>query len=565
MIYTKRARFFTSILCSIPSIVFVYSPVLIVMTIIGVAMPFVSGNLIDCLAYGRSPHLTLLILSVLLLLKAFLVPMLQGYISKCSRNVEIDLQLRTLDATMKLKPCQLSKLVEGELVAKLSRDVLAIGGFVRGFYPRVLQAVVMMVVAGFVLFTKSPVLSIAFIVIFPLFIIIFSPFANKFSKNSHRVRLQSDSSFTSLFNYLMTLPLLRVLSAERQFAEVPSTAFQELKRGNDESDGLNVKFGFLLGLMLVLGEISIVGFASFLAAQGTIHVGDVVVYQMLFITAIQSVQGIINLLPEMSAIREGADSLCEVLRTPPQKSGTYCVDKLESVIFDNVSFAYPSNPAHPIIENYSAEFKSGSVIGFTGSNGSGKTTILKLVVNALEPQKGKIFVNGHPFDDINLGDFRSHIGIVSQDSLLVTGTIRDNITLRNSDLTDNDINNALALSGFDEVVKRLPDGLDALVGNNIRNLSGGERQRLAIARAIIRNPLILVLDEATNHLDIDTRKQFVSIVDKLRQGRIIFFAGHDEEMSRICDLTISSHALTGERCAANECSLRLKQKQHKEQ
>ena len=174
-----------------------------------------------------------------------------------------------------------------------------------------------------------------------------------------------------------------------------------------------------------------------------------------------------------------------------------------------------------------------------GANGVGKSTLLKLAVNALEPQRGEILVNGHPFSEIDLPAFRRHIGVVAQDNLILTGTIRDNITLRNPNFSPDDVNRALALSGFDAVVKRLPKGLDTTVGNQIRSLSGGERQRLAIARAIIRDPFILVLDEATNHLDGESRKTFAGLVTRLRPGRLILIAGHDPELDKLCDVKIS--------------------------
>lgn len=528
-----------SLLAAERGIISVYSPLMIILSVAGTAVPFATGRFIDALAYRQSPAAPFAILAALTILKTVLSPLLQRFICKCSRAIETGLQFRILAATMDLEPSRLASVENGEIVAKLSRDTYAVGGFVRGFFPRVLQSVVMMFTAGCALYARSPILAISFIAFFPLAILAFSPFAGKFADNSHRVRLYGDTSFSALFDFLMSLPMLRMMDAERRFADIPSDALGKLKEGNDESDALSVRFGFLLGLLLVIGEVTVLGVAGIMAAKGRIPIGDVVLYQMLFITSIQSVQGVISLLPELAAVREGVDSLCESQERTSPGNGHIRIEKFEGLRFRHVTFAYPGASDRPVIKNFSAEFRAGGIVGLSGANGVGKSTLLKLAVNALEPQHGEILINGHPFQDVDLTGFRRRIGIVSQDNLIITGTIRDNITLRNPEFTQSDIDRALSLSGFDAVVKRLPDGLDTLVGNTRRTLSGGERQRLAIARAIIRDPIILVLDEATNHLDAESRERIVRLADNLRLGRLILIAGHDAGLDRICDVKIS--------------------------
>ena len=132
-------------------------------------------------------------------------------------------------------------------------------------------------------------------------------------------------------------------------------------------------------------------------------------------------------------------------------------------------------------------------------------------------------------------DFRDRIGVVLQESLILPGTIRDNITLRKSRISEDDINKAMRLTGFDAVVRRLPNGLDTIIGFNSRNLSGGESQRLAITRAIVRDPTILILDEATNHLDKDSRQLLLELVRSLKHNRITFIVGHSKDVEEICD------------------------------
>lgn len=535
----KRIRFLLEEVSSAPGIMLFYSPMLIALTLVGVAVPFATGRLIDALAYHQAPCRPFAALAALLISHALFTPLLQRFISSRSRDIETRLQFRALESAMALAPAALARIQSGELVSKLSRDTYAVGSFVRGFFPRLLQAVVMMFTAGCALYARSPVLAVSFMAFFPLAILVFSPFAGKFAGNTHRIRVCGENSFCALFDFLMTLPMLRMMDAERRFADIPAAAFRKLKDGNDESDALSVRFGFLLGLLLVIGEVAVLGFAGTMAARGRIPVGDVVLYQMLFITAIQSIQGVISLMPELAAVREGVDSLCETLERTRPCDGHVRIDRLEKISFRHVTFAYPGADDRPVIRDFSADLPAGGIIGLSGANGAGKSTLLRLAVNALEPQHGEITVNGHPFREIDLTAFRRRIGIVSQDNLIITGTIRDNITLRNPDFTQADIDRALSMSGFDATVKRLPDGLDTIVGSQVRSLSGGERQRLAIARAVIRDPIVLILDEATNHLDAESREKIVKLANSLRSGRLILIAGHDPELEKLYDREIS--------------------------
>ena len=531
----RRTRFLVSVILTSPLIVFVYSPLLVALTVAGIAVPFATGRFITSLVCGMSPVAPFVLLAALLTLRAVMTPCLQRFILSRSRDIELNLQRRVLDAVMDFSPSELAPLADGTLVAKLTRDAYAVGGFVSGLYPRLLGAVVTMFAAGIALHSRSPALSLSFVAFIPLCIVLFIPFARRFAANSHNVRTKSDHAFAVLFDSFRSLPFLRTLNAERRFAGSPRQSLGDFKDGNCAMDGLTVTFGALLGVFLVVGEIAVLGVAGAFAAKGVIPVGDVVIYQMLFLTAMQSVQGIVSLLPETAALREGVDSLNEIFAHAPPRRGGIRIDAVESLDFRNVTFAYPGAYAKPVVKDFSATFRVGNVIALVGANGTGKTTILKLATSALEPQSGEILINGSPLATLDTESFRYRVGIVFQDSLLVSGTVRDNITLRDPAFTQEDIDEAIALSGLEEVVKRLPLGLDTRVGLWGQSLSGGEMQRLAIARALIRKPSILVLDEVTNHLDMEARETFGRLLRSLTPGRIVLVVSHDPALINLCD------------------------------
>ena len=531
----RRTRFLASVILSSPLIVFVYSPLLVALTVAGIAVPFATGRFINSLVGGISPVAPFVLLAALLTLRAVMTPCLQRFILSRSRDIELRLQRRVLDSVMDFSPSELAPLADGTLVAKLTRDAYAVGGFVSGLYPRLLGAVVTMFAAGIALHSRSTALGLSFVALIPLCIVLFIPFARRFAANSHNVRTKSDHAFAVLFDSFRSLPFLRTLNAERRFADSPRQSLGDFKDGNCAMDGLTVTFGALLGVFLVVGEIAVLGVAGAFAAKGAIPVGAVVVYQMLFLATMQSVQGIVSLLPETAALREGVDSLNEIFAHAPPRRGGVRIDAVEGLEFRNVTFAYPGACAKPVVQDFSATFRVGNVVALVGANGTGKTTILKLATSALEPQSGEILVNGSPMTAIDTESFRRRVGIVFQDSLLVSGTIRDNITLRDPAFTQEDIDEAIALSGLEEIVKRLPLGLDTRVGLWGQSLSGGEMQRLAIARALIRKPSILVLDEVTNHLDVEARETFGKLLRSLAPGRIVLVVSHDPALINLCD------------------------------
>jgi len=521
-------------------VVFVYSPLLVAQTVAGIAIPFATGRFIDALVGGVAPIGQFAVLAALMLAKSVLTPCLQRFILSRARNIELKLQKRVLDAVMSFSPSELSPLANGELVAKLTRDAYAVGGFVSGLYPRLIVAIVTMFSSGMALYSRSAVLGISFMAFIPLAIVIFLPFARRFSENSHDVRKRSDCAFSTLFDFFNSLPFLRTLGAERRFADSPRYALAVLKDSSCTMDRLTVVFGALLGAILVVGEVAVLGVAGAFAAKGAIPVGDVVVYQLLFLAAMQSVQGIVSLLPETASLREGIDSLDEILLNPREcgRAGRSPLPDLhgrvETIEFRNVAFSYPGS-AGCVVKDFSATFRAGKTYALVGANGTGKTTLLKMATAALEPQSGEILVNGVPMIAIYEAAFRREIGIVFQDGLVVTGSVRDNITLRDPRFTDVEVMAAIRRVGLENVVKRLPGWLDTHLGLRGQTLSGGELQRLAFARALVRDPSVLVLDEVTNHLDAEARASFKKLLCELAPGRIVLLVSHDDTIIDLCD------------------------------
>ena len=249
----SRTRFLAAALLSSPPVVFLYTPLLVAQTVAATAIPFATGRFIDALVEGTPAVRPFLALAALSAASAAASAFLQRFILRHARKIELKMQNDVMAAAMDLAPSELSSLAGGELVAKLTRDAYAVGGFAGGLYPRLVTAVVTMAAAGFALHSRSTALCIAFVAFIPLAIAIFLPFARRFSANSRTVRARSDNSYIALFDFFRTLPFLRTLDAGRRFADAPRDALRALNGGNCATDSLTVAFGALLGGVLVAG------------------------------------------------------------------------------------------------------------------------------------------------------------------------------------------------------------------------------------------------------------------------------------------------------------------------
>lgn len=201
------------------------------------------------------------------------------------------------------------------------------------------------------------------------------------------------------------------------------------------------------------------------------------------------------------------------------------LDKIKGdVVFDNVSFSYEEEKE--VIKDVSFKVPSGSVTALVGSSGSGKSTIAGLAASFLTPQKGTITIDGIDLSNIELSSYRKYLGVVLQDDFLFEGSIKENILFPRPEATEEELQNAIKAAYVDEFTNRFEDGLDTLIGERGIKLSGGQRQRIAIARAVLANPKILVLDEATSNLDTESEGLIQKSLAELTKGRTTFVIAH---------------------------------------
>ena len=328
-----------------------------------------------------------------------------------------------------------------------------------------------------------------------------------------------------------TLGGIRVIkgfNAEAQehkvFEEGVEELFQNVKKSLTTTAFMTSSSTFLIGI----ATTGVMGYGGYKIMQGELTIGDLLMFTVLLGTMVAPIVQMSNIGSQLTEALAGLDRTEELMNMIPESDEEKRVLHLENVkgdmTFENVSFAYEEEKE--VLHNISFDVQSGSVVALVGSSGSGKSTIAGLAASFLNPQSGKITIDGKDMSIVNLNSFRQHLGVVLQDDFLFEGTIRENILFPRPNASDKELQQAIKAAYVDEFTDRFDDGMDTLIGERGIKLSGGQRQRIAIARAVLANPKILILDEATSNLDTESEALIQKSLAKLTEGRTTFVIAH---------------------------------------
>ena len=324
-------------------------------------------------------------------------------------------------------------------------------------------------------------------------------------------------------------------------------SLKEFKRANDELYKSAWKSQFLSGLMHPLmnfvgnvGYVCVAIFGGYLAIKGKISIGDIqafIQYNKQFTQPIGQIAQISGNLQSMVAAAERVFEFLEQGEEKDSKEDPVDIDNLKGNIeFDHVKFGYTDDRI--IIKDFSAKVKDGQKIAIVGPTGAGKTTIVKLLMRFYDLNSGKISIDGYDIKEFKKGTIRKKLGMVLQDTWLFSGSIKDNIKYGRPDASDNDVIEAAKAAHIHHFIKTLPNGYNMVLNEETSNVSAGQKQLLTIARVILADPKILILDEATSSIDTRTEIQIQSAMDNLMKGRTSFIIAHRLSTIKNADLIL---------------------------
>jgi ATP-binding cassette subfamily B protein/subfamily B ATP-binding cassette protein MsbA len=294
------------------------------------------------------------------------------------------------------------------------------------------------------------------------------------------------------------------------------------------------------GLLIAGVNVVIVWYGGYLNLIGRASIGDIMAFQWYTFLLLNPVWNIVNSFSELQRSLAAMERVFEVLAMdadkPDKPDAIDAPPVVHEIRFENVEFEY--RPGRPVVLDFNVTVPGGSVVALVGRSGAGKTTVTDLVARFHDPTRGRILVNGTDIRDFRLRTYRDLLAIVQQDVFLFDGSARDNIAYGRHTATDAEVEDAARRANAHEFIERLPDGYETFVGERGVKLSGGQQQRLAIARAILASPQILILDEATSNLDTESEQLIQASMATLLAGRTTFVIAHRLSTVRRADLIL---------------------------
>ena len=456
------------------------------------------------------------------------------------RNIAQDLQhsmrTETFNKTLDLDLSFFENKSSGRLMAILNDDVNQMENFLNEAANRLIQTATTVIVIGATFLYISPVVAIfAFI---PIPVIVFGSykFVQRIGERYSKIRNNVESLNAHLSNSITGILTVKSFNREKKEYKRIDSASEEVKTANYDAIKLSAAFIPIIRVAILFGFTATLLIGGFLALDGQIKVGMYSV--MLFIT-----QRLLWPLTELGIIFDSFQKAMASFRrimnlrdtNPTINDGEIELLELKNKIsFENLNFEYVKD--FPVLKNINIEIEKGKTTAIVGSTGSGKSTLIKLILRFYEKNSGKILFDEHEIESLSLESIRNKIGLVSQDVFLFEGSVFENIAYGNIEANSEEVWNAARLSESDRFINDLPNKEDTIVGERGQKLSGGQRQRISIARAILKNPEILILDEATSAVDNETEAAIQESLETLKEGRTVIAIAHRLSTIRNADL-----------------------------
>ena len=496
-------------------------------------IPVVTANLINAVT-GNDPHLarTITINTVLMIL--FLLQNIPtNYVhtwlyAKSVRDVERRLREALVVKLQMLSISFHKETQSGRLQSKIMRDVEQIQTLSSQIFLTVLTTMLNIIVSFGVVLTRSSVIFLFYILTMPVAVFLVVVFKGKIKDYNRSFRREMEETSAKVMEMVEMVPVVRAHALEKQETKKMGVQLDQIAKKGLKLDMVQTYFSSISWVAFQVFQVLCLAFTTWMAYRKVIGIGDITLYQSYFTSIVAQISNLIALLPIISKGLESVDSVGDIICANDIEDSRD-KKKLEyvsgEITFSHLTFSYPKNE-RPVLNDLNLTVHQGETVAFVGASGSGKTTLINLAIGFMKPDSGHIFIDGCDIEKINLQSYRRHIAVVPQQSVIFTGTLRENITYGLKDFPEEKLQEVIRAANLEDVVAKLPQGLNPVLTEHGENLSGGQRQRISIARAFARDPRILILDEATSALDSVSEKKIQESIHRLIKGRTTLIVAH---------------------------------------
>ena len=454
-----------------------------------------------------------------------------------AQMVEHEVRVSAYDHSQRLGLSWHEEQATGNITAILNDDVNQLERFLNDGVNQIIQVIVSTICIGFIFFYISPLIASIAVLPVPIIFLVSFLFQKKLSPKYKNVRDKVGALNSSVFNNLIGIQTIKSFMTFKHEKGRVSELSKEYQKENIGAISISSAFVPVIRMGVLAGFLGTILIGSHMALSGTLAVGSYSVLVFLTQRFLWPFTTLGTLVDDFERSMASSQRIFDLLNTDvhiPEPKNPTKLDNLRSdILFDSISFNYPGGQT--LFHEFSMHIKNGTSVGIVGDTGSGKTTLAKLLLRLYDPVSGAIKIGDSDIKDVSIESLRNKIGVVNQETFLFDGSIRKNIAYGNKDCEENDIIKAAEQSQCTEFISSLSNGYDTIIGERGQKLSGGQKQRLAIARAIVRQPDILIFDEATSSVDNKTERLIQKTFMDIKQDRTMIIIAHRLSTIRNCD------------------------------
>lgn len=497
-------------------------------------LPIATSNIINALTERTddSARIILTNLGVAVFLLLINYPMQHIYRQTrddAARSIEAALRGSIVTKLQNLT-IQFSKEMEsGRIQSKIMRDVEAIHNLLVGLHTNGIHILVNLTVTLAVLVIKGNwEIILFFLICGPLAVFTARLFKKGLVQNSSRYRRSLEETNARVVDMVGLIPVTKAHALEGVEIEKMSRQIISTAKIGYALDSASNKFTVINWLIMQAFQVLCLILTSYMVFTGRMAIGDLTLYQSYFSTFVSYISSMTNLIPTIASGSEAINSVNEILDSSDVEdnhSKRVLKEFKGNYELRDVTFRYRDGNK-PILQHLNLTVNAGETVALVGESGSGKSTIINLITGFNFCSDGAVLVDGVDIKELDLRAYRKHIAVVLQNSILFSGSIRDNITYGSPHVSEEYLQKIIDLACLRDVIDSLPEGLNTLVGEQGNRLSGGQRQRISIARALIRNPQVIIFDEATSALDTVSEKHIQTAIDNLSKDKTTFIVAH---------------------------------------
>jgi len=500
----------------------------------GSLLPLAVGMIVDALTTGGDGAFRKIMwiasaYFLLLLQNPFVHTTFVRLMSGALRHMQFNLRSALVERLQQLSITFYEEKQTSALQTKVMRDVDAIDSLCRHLMHTGLNGLLVILYVTIIALVKQPLLALYFLVTVPAGVVLLKLFDRRFREQYQAMRVETEQMNARVGEMLQMLPVTRAHGLESFEARDVRSVFERIRERGLQVDTLTEFFASSSWFTFMCFQLACLVFSAWLVVHHRISVGDAVMYHTYFGMLIGAVQQFMSVFPAMAQGADAIRSLGEVLEADQLERNAgkpAAPNPLRGELqFDHVSFGYPQG-REVALTDISLIIQPGETVAFVGESGAGKSTLINLAIGFRTPTAGSIKLDGNDLRSLDLRTYRRQIGVVPQVTLLFDGTLRENVTYGLENISDATLWQVLADTHLSAYVHSLPQALDTPLGESGARLSGGQRQRLAIARALVRNPRLVILDEATSALDTESERLVQEALVRLTKGRTTLIVAH---------------------------------------